>query len=178
MRCAFDGGSNGNPGSCGAGYIIESKILGYEYLGESSTNSLGEITGLLELLKVISNSYNPDEEYKIYGDSNYIIRGINEWIYGWIKRGWKKSDSNEVAYKDIWEEIYQSKMNNMEFIKIPGHTGFNLNEIADELSWYARYSQSSGTVNLEIEIEREDFRLRINQYNLPHLKEYLDSYYE
>ena len=71
----------------------------------------------------------------LFTDSTYVLKGITEWIHGWKKRGWKKSDKKPVVNKDLWQrldELNNSRDVNWQWVK--GHAGDIGNEKADELA--------------------------------------------
>jgi ribonuclease HI len=71
----------------------------------------------------------------LFTDSVYVMKGITEWIYGWKKRGWKKSDKKPVLNADLWQQldvINQTLKVDWQWIK--GHDGHPGNERADELA--------------------------------------------
>jgi ribonuclease HI len=61
---------------------------------------------------------------------------MNEWIHGWIKKGWKKSNKKPVENKELWIKLNElrNKQSSVEFIKVKGHDGVELNELADTLA--------------------------------------------
>ena len=93
-------------------------------LGDN-TISYAELHGALHVikhtLKVISKYNNIDAEINLYSDSQFVIKSINEWIYGWIKKGWC-STSGPVQYKETWQELLKLKNEyNINFYHVKGH---------------------------------------------------------
>ena len=132
-----DGACSKNPGPGGWGVYI---IIGKEEIKLSgndpeTTNNKMEMTATIEALKYFKES----KKIKLYTDSNYIYKGINEWIDGWKKRDWKTSGKKPVKNKELWMEL--DKLNDFHTVNwyhVPAHSGIEGNEIADKLAVEAR----------------------------------------
>ena len=86
---------------------------------------------VIEALKALKE----DCEIELYTDSKYVMDGINEWIHGWKKRGWKTAAKKPVKNVDLWKRIDDAvQAHNVEFIWVKGHAGHPENERADELA--------------------------------------------
>lgn len=122
-----DGSSKGNPGPGGWAAIIDGKEIGG---GErQTTNNRMELTAVIEALK---QSAGPAT---IYSDSQYVIKGITEWIHNWIKKGWKNSQKEPVMNQDLWVKLYdlvQGRDITWKYVK--GHSGDKYNERCDEIA--------------------------------------------
>jgi ribonuclease HI len=93
-----------------------------------------EMKAIIEALKLLKTYEIPVE---IYTDSAYISNCMNQkWYEKWIKNGWKTANKKPVKNKELWMEIlkYADKINTITFHKVPGHSGVELNEKADELA--------------------------------------------
>ncbi|HCX04906.1 MAG: ribonuclease HI [Tissierellales bacterium] len=105
------------------------------YGGEkNTTNNIMEMKAIIEALKLLKTYEIPVE---IYTDSAYISNCMNQkWYEKWIKNGWKTANKKPVKNKELWMEIlkYADKINTITFHKVPGHSGVELNEKADELA--------------------------------------------
>ena len=133
-----DGGCRNNQSKENVGgwgvYLVsgsyEKEIYGSE---RNTTNNKMELQSAIEGLKALKNFSKP---VIIYMDSAYVVNGINNWIYGWVKKGWKKSDKKPVENKELWQELYnlKNKFQNIEFVKVKGHSGNDGNEKADLLA--------------------------------------------
>lgn len=125
-------------GSC---YVHNRKIGGYGavliykktimeiYGGEIyTTNNRMEVKAVIESLKCINTINIP---IRIYSDSNYVIKGTNEWINQWIYRDWKN-----VKNVDLWKELIElvNIQEDIIFRKVTAHKGIYYNERADELA--------------------------------------------
>ncbi|MBX9598191.1 MAG: ribonuclease HI [Burkholderiales bacterium] len=123
-----DGACKGNPGIGGWGAILmygdKSKEI-YGYAPETTNNRM-ELSAVIEALKAIKRSC----PITIFTDSQYVKRGITEWIDGWIKKNWKN-----VKNVDLWQELYPlSKQYDIDWQWVRGHNGDKYNERADELA--------------------------------------------
>jgi ribonuclease HI len=123
-----DGACKGNPGIGGWGAILmygnKSKEI-YGYAPETTNNRM-ELSAVIEALKAIKRSC----PITIFTDSQYVKRGITEWIDGWIKKNWKN-----VKNVDLWQELYPlNKQYDIDWQWVRGHNGDKYNERADELA--------------------------------------------
>ena len=126
-----DGACSGNPGPGGWAYLmrwkgIEKKESGCE---KHTTNNRMELKAPIEALKAIKR---PVEKIIIYTDSQYISRGINEWL-----EGWKKRNFISVKNPDLWHELsdlLSNKTKSVEAVWIRGHSGHAENELVDRMA--------------------------------------------
>ena len=129
-----DGACSGNPGPGGWGTILMYKDIKKEISGgsENTTNNVMELTAVIEGLKMLKFPC----EVKIYSDSAYVVNAFTQkWIYGWLKNGWKTSNKEDVKNKELWQELYEfTKIHNIEFIKVKGHSDNEYNNRCDELA--------------------------------------------
>lgn len=127
-----DGSCSGNPGPGGWGVYVKEDIGTFEMCGHGShtTNNKMELTAAIEAIKTIINN----ESVIVYTDSQYVIKGITEWIAGWKKKGWKTT-TGPVKNIELWKELdslVQGKNINWKWVK--GHNGDPGNEKADSLA--------------------------------------------
>jgi ribonuclease HI len=128
-----DGACSGNPGVGGFGAILraggkEKEISGCE---DMTTNNRMELMGVISALEALKKPC----RVKITTDSNYVVKGMNEWINGWIKNNWKNSQKKDVLNRDLWERLLQaSKPHDIKWLWIKGHNGHIENERCDELA--------------------------------------------
>jgi ribonuclease HI len=129
-----DGACSGNPGPGGWAAVLICGDTRKEISGGSknTTNNIMELTAICEALK----SLKVECDVEVYSDSAYCVNAFNQnWIYGWIKKGWRTSDGSEVKNKEIWQEIYSlTKKHKVKFIKVKGHSDVELNNRCDELA--------------------------------------------
>ena len=129
-----DGACSGNPGPGGWGTILMYKDIRKEISGgnKNTTNNVMELTAVIEGLKMLKFPC----EVKIYSDSAYVVNAFTQkWIYGWLKNGWKTSNKEDVKNKELWQELYEfTKIHNIKFIKVKGHSDNEFNNRCDELA--------------------------------------------
>jgi ribonuclease HI len=96
-----------------------------------------EMQSVLEALKDFAKISSSDVRAIIVLDSEYVRKGLVEWIPNWKKRGWKKADGGEVLNQDIWEkleELYRPLARKIDFKIVKGHAGIAGNERADAIA--------------------------------------------
>lgn len=128
-----DGACQGNPGPGGWGTIIEISGQRFELSGASAktTNNIMELTGALEGIKKTPEGCS----ILLTSDSQYLVKGMSEWIHGWKKKNWKKADGKPVLNKELWQELDQeSAKRTIQWNWIKGHAGHPENERCDELA--------------------------------------------
>ena len=105
------------------------------YGGEiNTTNNKMELKGCIEGLKSLKKKEIPVE---VYTDSAYICNCINQkWYINWRKNGWVNSKKKPVENKELWVELLEliESFKNIKFFKVKGHSGVELNELADRLA--------------------------------------------
>ncbi len=128
-----DGACSGNPGAGGWGAVLlfagkEKRISGS---APDTTNNRMEMMAVIEALKSLKERC----AVHIFTDSKYVMDGINEWIIGWKKRGWKTAAKKPVKNEDLWRELDALVTeHDMDWTWVKGHAGDKYNEIADELA--------------------------------------------
>jgi ribonuclease HI len=129
-----DGACSGNPGPGGWGAILrtpdgeEIELSGGE---AQTTNNRMELTSVIEGLRRIPES----STVRLVSDSEYVVKGLKEWLDGWIARGWRKSDKSPVMNRDLWEAL--ARLRDGRTIRaewIRGHNGHHFNERCDRLA--------------------------------------------
>lgn len=132
-----DGSSKGNPGSGGWAAIIfdgenVKEIGGRE---ERTTNNRMEMMAAIEALRLASLAQDKLSKIEVYADSEYLIKGITIWIKNWQRNNWRTKDKREVLNKDLWEKLLElTTGKNIEWKKVAGHSGHELNERCDEIA--------------------------------------------
>ena len=133
-----DGASKGNPGPGGWGVVIVTPDGLVTELGgraAHTTNNKMELTAAIAALGEVQDLPGP---VAIYTDSTYVIKGINEWIWGWRRRGWKTAEGNEVLNRDLWEELARlvdaRGKGTIAWHYVRGHVGTPGNERVDEIA--------------------------------------------
>ena len=128
-----DGACKGNPGPGGWGAVLvagehEKELFGGE-LG--TTNNRMELLAVIEALKALSRPC----EVIVHTDSQYVQKGISEWIHGWKARGWKSAARAPVKNVDLWQQLDAAQARHkIEWRWVRGHSGHAGNERADALA--------------------------------------------
>lgn len=129
-----DGACSGNPGPGGWGAILMFGENTKEISGgkKDTTNNVMELTAVIEALKLLKRPCNVD----LYSDSAYVVNAfLQNWIWGWIKKGWINSNKEEVKNKELWQELVNlTKVHNVTFHKVKGHSDNEFNNRCDELA--------------------------------------------
>jgi ribonuclease HI len=128
-----DGACKGNPGPGGWGALLsygdhERELCGGE---PATTNNRMELTAVIRALEALKQRC----KVKLHTDSQYVQKGITEWIANWKKRGWKTADKKPVKNDDLWRELDAlAARHDIEWIWVKGHAGHDGNERADQLA--------------------------------------------
>ena len=128
-----DGACRGNPGPGGWGAILRFNGVEKELFGgeAATTNNRMELTAVIRALEALTQP----SKARVYTDSQYVQKGIKEWIHGWKRNGWKTSDKKDVKNKDLWVELDElRKKHDIEWHWVKGHAGHPENERADALA--------------------------------------------
>ena len=128
-----DGACRNNPGPGGWGVLLladgrEREICGGEL---STTNNRMELTAAIEGLRALKRRCS----VTLYTDSEYVRRGIDEWMAGWKAKGWKTSGNKPVKNRDLWQALDEAAgQHDVRWRWVKGHAGIDGNERADELA--------------------------------------------
>ena len=128
-----DGACKGNPGPGGWGAWLSSGGHDKELFGgeRETTNNRMELTAPIEALASLKRSC----DVVIYLDSEYVRKGITEWIINWQRRGWKTADGKPVKNAELWQRLDAlRKLHHVEWRWVKGHAGDPGNERADMLA--------------------------------------------
>lgn len=100
---------------------------------KNTTNNIMELSACIKALEAIRSTSIPVE---IYVDSQYVCSGMNEWHKNWERNGWRNSKGKPVENRDLWVRLLQlaREQKKIKFIKVKGHAGIELNELADQLA--------------------------------------------
>lgn len=128
-----DGACQGNPGPGGWGALLRYGRHEKELSGSDpdTTNNRMELLAAVEALRTLKRPCQVD----FYTDSEYLKRGITEWLAGWKARGWRTSGKKPVKNQDLWrslEEAIQSHQVDWHWVR--GHAGQRENERVDQLA--------------------------------------------
>jgi ribonuclease HI len=128
-----DGACRGNPGPGGWGALLrfgdsEKELYGGE---AATTNNRMELTAAIMALEALKRPC----EVELTTDSEYVKKGITEWISGWKRRGWRTADRKPVKNADLWQRLDAARLNHeVRWHWVRGHTGHPENERADQLA--------------------------------------------
>ena len=128
-----DGACRGNPGPGGWGVVLrfankEKELCGGE---PATTNNRMELTAVIRALEALTRR----SRVSLYTDSQYVQKGISEWIHSWKRRGWKTADKNPVKNEDLWRRLDElAAQHEVEWHWVRGHSGHPENERADQLA--------------------------------------------
>ena len=129
-----DGACSGNPGPGGWGAVLlygahEKQLSGGE---ANTTNNRMELTAVIEALALLKRPC----RVTLTTDSKYVADSVTKgWVYGWQKRGWKKSDGKDAINVDLWQRLLPLlQTHEVTFVWIKGHAGHKYNEICDKLA--------------------------------------------
>jgi ribonuclease HI len=128
-----DGACKGNPGPGGWGALLLCDGVECELFGGESrtTNNRMEMTAVIQALA----SLEPGRPVTLYTDSQYVKNGIETWIHGWKKNGWKTADRKPVKNADLWRELdTQAARHKIAWHWVKGHAATPGNERADALA--------------------------------------------
>jgi ribonuclease HI len=128
-----DGACSKNPGPGGWGAILklgehEKELSGYV---PSTTNNRMELQAVIEGLNALKEPCAVD----IYTDSQYVQKGMTEWIHKWIAKGWLREGQEKIKNVDLWQKLMAlSQKHKLNFHWVKGHNGHVYNERADVLA--------------------------------------------
>lgn len=128
-----DGACKGNPGPGGWGVLLieggrEQELHGGE---PATTNNRMELTAVIRALEALPHG----SRVRLYTDSQYVQKGMKEWIHDWKRRGWRTADKKPVKNDDLWKHLDELARNHkVEWHWVRGHDGHPGNERADALA--------------------------------------------
>jgi ribonuclease HI len=128
-----DGACRGNPGPGGWAALLrtgehEREISGAEAL---TTNNRMELTAVIRALEALKRPV----QANVYTDSEYVRRGITEWIAAWKSHGWRTAQRKPVKNQDLWQRLDELRAGHqIEWHWVPGHAGVPGNERVDRLA--------------------------------------------
>ncbi|HMN97531.1 MAG TPA: ribonuclease HI [Phycisphaerales bacterium] len=130
-----DGACTGNPGPGGWAYILRDLATGRTREGSGgdrqTTNNRMELTAAIEALAALRERC----AVTLYSDSEYVVRGLNEWMSGWKAKGWRRGKSSAVANAELWKELDRLKSaHDVKAVWVRGHAGHPENTRCDELA--------------------------------------------
>jgi len=128
-----DGACRGNPGPGGWAALLrmgehEREISGGEAL---TTNNRMELTAVIRALEALTRPV----QARVYTDSEYVRRGVSEWLAAWKARGWRTAERKPVKNQDLWQRVDELRSRHqLEWHWVPAHAGVADNERVDRLA--------------------------------------------
>lgn len=138
-----DGACSGNPGPGGWGALLRYRDHEKELSGAeaATTNNRMEMLAVINALEALKQPM----QVRICTDSQYVMKGITEWIAGWKRRGWKTADRQPVKNMDLWQQLEAAlARHQVEWEWVRGHSGHPENERVDQLARAAIRQLQSG----------------------------------
>jgi ribonuclease HI len=128
-----DGACSGNPGPGGWGAVLHFKDQEKELWGGElqTTNNRMELMAAIQALEALKKPC----KVELHTDSQYVMKGISEWIHGWKRRGWLTADKKPVKNDDLWKRLDHARLRHeVDWRWVKGHAGHEFNERADVLA--------------------------------------------
>lgn len=128
-----DGGCRGNPGPGGWGVLMQSGENSKELWGgeANTTNNRMELTAVIRALEALKR---PTAAH-IHTDSQYVQKGISQWIHNWKRNGWRTADKKPVKNAELWQRLDElAQTHDLKWLWVKGHAGHPGNERADALA--------------------------------------------
>jgi ribonuclease HI len=136
-----DGACLGNPGPGGWAALLRFNDTEKELSGgePQTTNNRMEMRAVIEGLRALTRSCS----VRITTDSQYVLKGMTEWIDGWKRKGWRTADKKPVKNADLWQQLDElCARHQIEWIWVRGHDGHIENERVDQLACTAARAQT------------------------------------
>jgi len=133
VKIFTDGCCKGNPGPGGFGCIIQYNGQVKEFKGaeKETTNNIMELYAAVYALERLKEPC----EVSLTTDSQYLVKGMTEWIGGWMKKGWKTASGQPVKNKALWQSLHKlSQVHRISWHWVRGHNGHPENERCDALA--------------------------------------------
>jgi ribonuclease HI len=133
VRIYTDGACKGNPGPGGWGVLLRSGSHERELWGGEphTTNNRMELTAVIRALEALKRP----SRVEVFTDSEYVKKGVTEWLQAWKRRGWRTADRKPVKNVDLWRRLDElASRHRVDWHWIRGHAGHPENERADALA--------------------------------------------
>jgi len=145
LKIYTDGGCAGNPGPGGWAFVfVKETAQGKKIIAqrkgaeEDTTNNRMELTAVIKALRSLKRLTRTPGQISLYTDSQYVQKGITDWIRKWKRNDWKNSDREPVKNQDLWKELDALNAEySIKWLWVKGHAGNEFNERCDELTQQA-----------------------------------------
>jgi ribonuclease HI len=140
-----DGACSGNPGPGGWAFILKHPATGKEREASgaeaTTTNNRMELMAAIQGLTALKGR----SIVELYSDSQYVLKGLREWMKDWKARGWRTADKKPVKNRELWEQLDELiQGHEVRFHWVRGHSEHPENERADRLAVAAREALANG----------------------------------
>ena len=136
VAAACDGACSGNPGPGGWGALLRFEDGSQQELGGAeavTTNNRMELTAALALFALLDQlPRSPD--LVIRTDSRYLIDGLQKWMAGWKRKGWRTASGGAVLNRDLWERLDAARIPGLHLVHVRGHSGDPDNDRCDAIA--------------------------------------------
>ncbi|MEX1316506.1 MAG: ribonuclease H [Synechococcaceae cyanobacterium] len=136
VAAACDGACSGNPGPGGWGALLRFEDGSVRELGgadPATTNNRMELTAALALMEAL-RSLPRHPELVVRTDSRYLIDGLDRWIHGWKRKGWRTASGGSVLNRDLWERLDRARLTDVPLRHVRGHSGDPDNDRCDAIA--------------------------------------------
>ncbi len=133
VKIYADGACKGNPGPGGWGALLVTGTTEKELFGgePGTTNNRMELTAAIRGLDALTRPCEVD----VFTDSQYVQKGMSEWVHSWKRRGWRTADKQAVKNVDLWQQLEAAAARHkVRWHWVRGHAGHAENERADALA--------------------------------------------
>jgi ribonuclease HI len=136
LLAACDGACSGNPGPGGWGALLRFEDGSLREWGghdPATTNNRMELTAALEVLRAL-RTLPRHPRLVILTDSRYLIDGLQKWLPGWKRKGWRTASGGSVLNRDLWEQLDGARLEGVELRHVRGHSGHPENDRCDAIA--------------------------------------------
>ena len=133
---ACDGACSGNPGPGGWGSLLrfeDGSVREWGGHAPATTNNRMELTAALEVLRAL-RSLPRHPQLAILTDSRYLVDGLQKWLPGWKRKGWRTAGGGPVLNRDLWEQLDGARLEGVELRHVRGHSGHPENDRCDAIA--------------------------------------------
>ncbi len=147
VLAACDGACSGNPGPGGWGALLrfeDGSVREWGGHAPATTNNRMELTAALEVFRAL-RTLPRHPQLAILTDSRYLIDGLQSWLPGWKRKGWRTAAGAPVLNRDLWEALDAARLAGVELRHVRGHSGHPENDRCDAIA--VAYSRGGGAVS-------------------------------